>query len=262
MSVSVGSSFFKGNGAQALRADASGTASIAITASGNTFVAGSPNQGTRGIDLTATADAQVTYDIDANRVGTDGVTNQPLSNTGINVFADNRSTMTGRVRNNTIWNAGSGISGFGVRIFVNDTASIRANVSGNTIGNVGLDNGLLDEASGADTQVPPAGTGTIDLGLTGNTVNVLSFALDAMRVQSRHNNRVCARISGNSSTTTANGFFGLFVRAVNASQFRIEGLTGKAGTYLAAENPGVTDGVDDNGGTFISVAANTCNVPQ
>jgi hypothetical protein len=262
MTVSVGSSFFKGNRAQALRADAGATAAIAITASGNTFVAGAPNQGTRGIDLTATADAQVTYDVDANRVGTDGVTNQPLSNTGINVFADNRSTMTGKVRNNTIWNAGLGISGQGIRVFVNDTANIRANVSGNTIANVGLDNGLLVEASGADTQVPPAGTGTVDIGLSGNTVNVLSVALDAMRIQSRHNNRVCARISGNASTETAGGFFGLFVRAVNASQFRIEGLTGTAGPYLEAQNPGVTDGVADNGGTFISVPANTCNVPQ
>jgi hypothetical protein len=258
----VSSSLFRGNHEQAIRGDASGTSALTITVSGNTVVAGSPNQGTRGVDITAVGDAQVTYDVDNNRVGTDGVTNQPLSNTGINIFADNRSTMSGRVRNNTVWNAGMTIPGFGMRVFVNDTANIRANISNNTVGNVGQDHGLLVEASGADTQVPPAGTGTIDVAVTGNTVNALTLALDAMRITSRHNNRVCARISGNASTTTANGFFGLFVRQSNASQFRIEGLTGSAGAYLATLNPAVTDGVADNGGVFTSVAANACNVPQ
>jgi hypothetical protein len=261
MTVSVSGSLFRGNRAQAIRGDAAATSVLGVTVSGNTFVAGTPNQGTRGVDLTASADAQLTYDVDGNRIGTDGTTNQPLSNTGVNLFADNRSLMTGRVRNNTIWNAGAAIAGFGIRVFVNDTANVRTSVSGNTVNNVGFDNGLFIEASGADTQVPPAGTGTIDIALTDNTVNVLPQSLDAMRLQTRHNNRMCARISGNSSTAAANGFFGLFVRQTNASVFRIEGLTGLAGTFLAAQNPGVTAGVADNGGTFTAVAPNTCNIP-
>jgi len=190
------------------------------------------------------------------------VLNAPLNATSIDVLGDSRSTLTGKVRNNQVWNAGTAIQGYGIRVFANDTSNIRASVSSNNVTNVGMDYGILVEASGADTQVPPAGTGTIDVGLTGNTVNVLNFALDAMRVQSRHNNRVCARISGNSSTNTALGFFGLLVRQTNASSFKIEGLAGSAGPFLAGLNPAVTDGVADNGGTFGAVAANSCNIPQ
>jgi hypothetical protein len=261
MTASVGSSLFKGNRGKAIRGDANATANLAITVNGNTIVAGSPNQGTKGIEIVATGDAQLGFDVDGNKVGTDGVSNDPLSATSIDVLGDSRSTMTGKVRNNRVWNAGDGVPGYGIRVFANDSANIRTSVSSNTVSNVGLDYGILVEASGADTQVPPAGTGTIDIGLTGNTVNVLSFALDAMRVLSRHNNRVCARITGNASTNTALGFYGLMVRQTNASSFKIEGLSGRAGTYLAGLNPDVTDGVIDNGGTFGSVPANTCNIP-
>jgi hypothetical protein len=262
MTASVGSSFFKGNRGKAIRSDANATASLAITASSNTIVAGVTNQGTKGIEISATGDAQLGFDVDGNKVGTDGALNAPLSSTSIDVLGDSRSTLTGKVRNNQVWNAGSAIQGYGIRVFANDTSNIRASVSSNNVTNVGMDYGILVEASGADTQVPPAGTGTIDIGLTGNTVNVLSFALDAMRVQSRHNNRVCARISGNSSTNTALGFFGLLVRQTNASSFKIEGLAGPAGSFLAGMNPAVTDGVADNGGTFGSVSVNSCNIPQ
>jgi hypothetical protein len=261
MSAVVGTSFLKGNRKKAIRGDANSTASLAITVNGNTIVAGSTNQGVKGIEISATGDAQLGFDVDGNKVGTDGVFNQPLDSTSIGILGDSRATLTGKVRSNTTWNAGSGIPGFGIRVFANDTSNIRTSVSNNTVTNVGMDYGILVEASGADTQVPPAGRGTIDIGLTGNTVNVLSFALDAMRVQSRHNNRVCARISGNSSTNGALGFFGLLVRQTNASSFKIEGLSGSAGPYLAGLNPGVTDGVADNGGTFGSVPANTCNIP-
>ncbi len=261
LSVTVSSSLFRGNRAQAVSGDANATSALTLTVAGNTIVAGSANQGTKGIEVTATGDAEASYDVDGNKVGTDGALNQPLSNTGINIVADSRSTMTGKVRNNTVWSASSALGVNGIRVFLNDTATMHANVSGNTVGNVGSDYGLLVEASGADTQVPPAGTGTMDIAVMGNTVNVLPLALDAIRVQSRHNNRVCARISGNVSTSTANGFFGLLVRQANLSSFKIEGLSGRAGAYLAGLNPGVTDGVADNGGTFTAAPADSCNIP-
>jgi len=54
----------------------------------NTIIAGTGgnNQGNLGINVTTALNGHVNFNIDGNRVGTDGVTSQPLLNTGINVF--------------------------------------------------------------------------------------------------------------------------------------------------------------------------------
>ncbi|HEV2148000.1 MAG TPA: Ig-like domain-containing protein [Longimicrobiaceae bacterium] len=264
--ASVSGCTFQGNRTIALRGDAAGSSQLTFDATNNTIVAGTGgnNQGNQGIEVSTSADAQVSFDLNGNRVGTDGATAQPLLNTGINVFGGNRSTLTGKVRGNTVRNntsvAAGTSNGFGIRVFANDTANIRANVNANTVSGVSTDYGILVEASGADTQVPPSGTGRVDVAVTNNNASVLSGALDAIRVQARHNNRVCSRITGNTTGTGGSGFFGLFVRQVNAATFLIEGLTGGATTYLQSQNPAAAS-VGDNGGTFTATAANSCNIP-
>jgi hypothetical protein len=175
--------------------------------------------------------------------------------------------MSGKITSNQVVNAGAGISGFGIRVFSNDTTVIRANVSGNTVSNVGLDYGILAEASGSDTAVPPAGTGRLDLALTGNNVSVLSGALDAIRAQARHNNTICGRISGNTAPSGGSGFFGLVARQANAAVFSIEGLASGAQsgattkTYLQGQNP--ASSVDVLLLTnFNGVPANSCTIPN
>ena len=260
LTVAVDHTLFAGNRASAIYGSASQTGVLGLTALANTFVASATNHGRRAITLDARDASQLTFDLTGNDVGTTGGVRQPLDSTGIAIAARNASVATGYVRGNHIWNGGAGSSGQGIYLLADDTANVRANVDGNTVDNVADDYGLLAEASGADTQTPPAGTGTLSLGLTNNTVNVLSGARDAMQVRQLHNNRVCGAISGNGSTTTGATYAGLAVTQANAGTFSIAGLVPPVATFLTSANPGVTNGIGTSG-TFTAVAAGACNIP-
>jgi hypothetical protein len=139
---------------------------------------------------------------------------------------------------------------------------MNVNVSNNTVSNVGFDYGILCESSGAASP-----GGLLAVALTGNTSNVLSGALDAMRIQARNSNQICAKVVGNVSTAAGTGFAGLTVRQANTALFSIEGLAagaqtaGATQTYVAAQNPGVTDGVSGLAATnFTGVPANSCAI--
>lgn len=257
MTGTISNNTLSGNRAIAIDGDAADNSQLNITISNNTITAGTGgnNQGNQGIEVSSSATAVVTYNINANTIGSPS----PLGNTGINVFAGGSTTsMSGSVTNNTVVNAGAGVSGYGIRVFSNGSASpgstsIKADVSSNTVSNVGLDYGILCEASGTSF------SSTLILKLTNNNVSVLSGALDAMRVQARNTSTVCARISGN--TTSAGGagggtcgadFCGLFVRQANTATFNLEGGTGA----LATNNPGAA--TISTTGTITTVAANFC----
>jgi hypothetical protein len=219
------------------------------------------------------------FSVANNKIGTDGVTNQPLLNTGINIFngtlvtSGTPASATGTVTNNTVYNAGAGQSGFGIRLFNQGYGTMNANVSGNTVNNVGLDYGIFAEVS--SNSGTANATGSSSIAIVNNTSNVLSGALDAIRVQARGRSTMCARINGNASTTTGTGFFGLEIRqaaqTVSAvtyqATFNLEGLTNGLQTdhttivnYLASQNPAVTDGVDEiHSAGITGVAANSCS---
>jgi hypothetical protein len=200
----------------------------------------------------------VNFNIDGNRVGTDGVTSQPLLNTGINVFnatlaGGTPAVMSGTVRGNTVVNGGAGLSGFGIRVFNQGYGTIAANISGNNVSNVGLDYGLLVEASSNSGTANAPCTNTV--GVTGNTVNVLPGALDAIRLQARGRGVINARINTNVSSGGGTGFRGLEIRQANqiisgttyTAIFNLEGLTTGLQTnyntivnYLFNQNPAIT----------------------
>jgi hypothetical protein len=201
----------------------------------------------------------VNFNIDGNKIGTDGVTPQPLLNTGINVFNGTLVTsgtpalMSGTVRANTIRNGGAGLSGFGIPVFNQGYGTIAANVAGNTVSNVGLDYGLLVEASSNSGTANATCTNTV--GVTGNTVNVLAGALDAIRLQARGRGVINARINNNVSSGGGSGFRGLEIRQANqtisaviyTATFNLEGLTtglqnnyNTIVNYLQSQNPSIS----------------------
>lgn len=254
MAGTVSNCTFQGNRTDAINVDAS-NGTVNITVSNNTIIRGTGgnNDGNIGINVTAANAGQVTYSVTGNKVGTpDGSTDASLLNTGINIFAGGSTcTMTGSVTENTVLNRGVGASGFGIRVVSNGSASpgsttITADVSNNTVSNVGLDYGIVAEASGTSF------SSTLNVKLTNNSVSVLSGALDCIRVQARNTSTVCARISGNTTNAGGTGFVGIYVRQANTATFNLEGGTGS----LAANNPGAaTTGFT---GTINNVAANFC----
>lgn len=278
MNASVSNCQFNGNRTIALQGNATDSSTLNLAATGNTISGGTAgnNQGNQGIEDDAALSAHGTFDLNGNTIS-------GLGNTGINVFASGTSSLSGLIRNNTVTNtfvSATQSNGFGIRVFQNSYSSIRANVTGNTVSNVATDYGILADAAldGTETAVPPAGQAVLQVAVTNNTVNVLSGALDAIRVQSRVYNTVCARISGNSSTSAGSGFFGLYARQAQrinpsptaVSTFKIEGaLSGSQSAAaiqgeLATQNPQVTtDGVGTTAATsFTGVASGTCNVPS
>jgi len=263
MTATVRNCTFQGNRTDSISCDAGDSGTLTISILTNTIIAdtGGNNQGNIGIDVTTALNGRVNYNIDGNKVGTDGVMAQPLLNTGINVFNGTLVTsgtpafMSGTVRGNTVVNAGAGVSGFGIRVFNQGYGTIAANIAGNNVSNVGLDYGLLVEASSnSGTANAPC---TNIVGVTGNTVNVLSGALDAIRLQARGRGVISARINSNVSSGGGTGFRGLEIRQANqtipaggtvyTATFNLEGLTtglqnnyNTIVNYLQSQNPSIT----------------------
>lgn len=181
--------------------------------------------------------------------------------------------MRGTVRNNTVVNAGGSASGFGIRVFQSSAAVIEANVSNNIVSNVALDYGLLVESGGS-----AGATGRVDAAITGNTVSVLSGALDAIRAQARNGSTMCARINSNTAShpndagcAAGTTFCGMVVRQANTAVFNLEGsggacpagaqTTAQAAACIASLN--TEDTVTAFAATnFTGVATNFCtNIP-
>jgi hypothetical protein len=148
--------------------------------------------------------------------------------------------MSGKVRNNVVVNAGTG-SGWGIRVFNSGNSSLHARIESNVVSNVALDHGILVESSGGTTP----GQGLMHVAVLSNNASVLSSALDAIRVQARATNTVCARISGNTTNAggTIGGFYGLYLRQANTAVFNLEGLAPGPQTaattqaFAAVQNP-------------------------
>src|SRR5207247_1092285 len=141
----------QGNRTVSIQGNPGDSSTMNISVLNNTVIAGTAgnNQGNQGIEIAGAGTSTTVFAVDGNKVGTDGVTNQPLINTSINVFnGGTTSSMTGTVKNNAVVNAGAGQSGFGIRVFNFGNSSMNAKVSGNTVSNVGLDFGMLVESSG------------------------------------------------------------------------------------------------------------------
>src|SRR5581483_5433000 len=259
--VVVSGCTFSGNRTIAVRADAADTAHLTVTINSNVITAGTApaNQGNQGIEATAASTALNIFDIENNKVGTDGATNAPLGSTGIDVFAGNTSTMSGKVANNTVYNAGAGVSGFGIRVAESSNSAINTLVTGNTVSNVGLDYGIYADAGSGS-----GAGGTLNVGVTSNNVSVLAGASDASRVQSRTVNTVCARVSSNTTNAGGAGFFGLYGNQANTSTFELEGLTGgtqsaaNAQASLQSQNASAASVGAAASTSFTGVSANFC----
>lgn len=272
MSASVSNCQFNGNRTVALQGNATDSSTLNLAATNNTFTGGN-----QGIEDDTSLSAHGTFDLNGNNVS-------GLTSSGIIVFAGDNSVMSGLVRNNTVDNGGASNPGNGIAVTQSSNSNLRANVTGNTVTNVGQFYGILVDAAtgGANTTAPSAGQALAQVAVTNNTSNVLSSAADAIRIEARRFSTVCARISGNTSSTAGTGFFGIYARqhqqtvgtapnTVTATPtFKIEGpLSGPQSAAaiqveLANQNPQVTnDGVGTEASTtFTGVAPGTCNIPS
>ncbi|HEU4386686.1 MAG TPA: hypothetical protein VFV34_02735, partial [Blastocatellia bacterium] len=250
---------FSGNRTDTINCDGANSSQLNITISNNVITRGTGgnNEGNLGINVTAGASGQVTFDVDNNKVGTpDGTTNSSLMNTGINIFGPNTATISGKVRNNVIINRGTGFNGHGIQVAQADNGIVNISVDNNTISNVGLDYGIFVQG-GLNT----GAAGFIQSAVTNNNVSVLGTALDAIRVRVRNASTGCSRITGNiANQPAASGCAlggaqfpcGLSVSQGNTAIHRLEG--GEAG--LAAGNPCTSQ--ITTFGTITAVAAGFC----
>jgi hypothetical protein len=261
MTATITNTSFNGNRTIAARGDAAGTSVLNFSITGSQFTAGTSGnpRGNQAIEVTASATANVTFAVDNNII-------TGLANTGINIFGANTSVMNGTVTGNSVTNAGAGFSGFGIRVINNAQAAVGARIDNNTVSNVGVDYGIFADSFGAAV-VPPAGQGALKIGVTNNNVSVLSGALDAIRVQARNNNSVCARITGNATNAGGAGNFGIFVRQANAATFNLEGLAAGAQsaattqTFVQSQNPAAATVGATATTSFTGVASGFCPIP-
>jgi hypothetical protein len=205
MTTTINNCAFSGNRTDTIHTDTADSSTLHATITSNVITAGTggANQGNIGIDVSSALTSTLTYDVENNKIGTpDGTAIAPLLNTGMNVFAGNNSTATGKLIGNTIINAGSGFSGDGIRIFQSDSGTLNARVSGNTVKNVGFDFGIdaTDNGSGTGTS-----TGKLNVGIFNNDVSVLSTAINAIRVRGRRDTTTCTSIATNTATTNGGG---------------------------------------------------------
>jgi len=276
MTGTVSNCLFQGNRTDEINVDAS-NGSVNISVLNNTIIRGTAgnNEGNLGINISVANNGVMLFDVQGNKIGTDGVTNQPLLNTGINIFngtlvtSGTPASITGVIKNNIVYNAGAGMSGFGISLFNQGYGTLNANVTNNTVNNVGLDYGIRAEVSSNGGTANAAGS--LSLALTNNISNVLAGGLDAIRVQVRGRSNACLRISGNSSSTHGTGFFGIELRQANQTvasvvytpTVNLEGLAAGAQTnptvinYLNSQNPGIVGGCDAIIATSITGVANS-----
>jgi len=270
MNASVSNCQFNGNRTIALQGNATDSSTLNLAATGNTISGGTAgnNQGNQGIEDDAALSARGTFDINGNTIS-------GLMNLGINVFASGTSSLSGLVRNNSVTNAGAGVSGGGINVFQNSYSSIRANVTGNTVSNVGRDYGILAQAAlnGTDTTPPTAGQAVLQVAVTNNHSSVLSGALDAIRVEARAGATACARVTGNTTNGGGSSFYGLYLRQAAGANllhgvFQLEGLAGGAQSASAAQasaasqNPNAATVGAIATDSFTGVAAGSCNIPS
>ncbi len=218
MTTTINNCAFSGNRTDTIHTDTADSSVLTATITNNTITGGSPNQGNIGIDVSSALTSTLTYDVEDNKIGTNGVTNSPLLNHGINVFAGNNSTATGKVVNNTIVLAGAGVSGTGIRLFQSDSGILNSRVTSNTVSNVGFDFGIdaTDNGSGIG-----ASTGKLNVMVANNNVSVLPAAINAIRVRGRRDTTTCTSITSNTATTNGGGN-ALSISQANTAVYRFE----------------------------------------
>jgi putative ubiquitin-RnfH superfamily antitoxin RatB of RatAB toxin-antitoxin module len=268
MTGTVSNCTFQGNRTDSINVDASNSAVVNITLSNNTIVAGTGgnNQGNIGIDVTTAGSGTLNYTITNNRIGTDGTTERPLLNHGINIFGGNNSLISGVVKTNTIVKDNTN-SGFGIRVFQQDNGAIRANIDGNAITKVGLDFGIDVTNNGSSAG---ASTGTVQVAVKNNNVSIAAGAINAIRVRGRRDTTTCAAISGNTATTNG-GSAAMSISQANTAIYNFEIIPppalgplsdANAQAELGSLNAGAAgvEAFSASGSGITGVAVGSCNL--
>lgn len=142
-------------------------------------------------------DAEDNADVDFN------LSNNPLMRGALtitlNVYAQDNSTMEGRINNNNIATVAG--SGDGIRVLAQDESDIKVEINANTISNI-LDNGInLISRDGTGRLDAIVSNNNITSGNAGNTANA-HIRSAAGASSSVHSNKTCAWVKNNTVVGT------------------------------------------------------------
>lgn len=189
------------------------TATSDVDVSSSTF---NPDTGTMiGIDLAADNASTLNFNIQNNTAI------YSKNGPAVNIFGDNTATIHGRINNNNdirvITNAGSNV-GSGVRVNLNKNSVGRIEIKDNTI-NVGSDDSGIDVSSIGKNNTNPGGT--LDVTITGNNVtigNTSAYGIVLISASNAGDNNIMrANVANNVVTRGATSIASFRARAVSAS---------------------------------------------
>ncbi|MBI4751529.1 MAG: DUF11 domain-containing protein [Acidobacteria bacterium] len=246
-----------------------GSASInGCNISGNTITTN-----TLAADLSLSSAANFTYDFNNNPTIRNRAGN---GSHGLNTFqgCPSSGTLQGKIRNNTIGQAGVKESGSavgnGIRVNMNGAGTSQVEVTNNIIREVPNARGIEVIRRSGNTMDPACNntTGLHKITITGNTIAAPTGGTDipgcpcplaGIYVESRDQKSLCAKISGNTSYNPASfpaGFEEAYTLAENGtSVFSLEGTQATASAQISTTNTGTP--VNASAGISV-VAAGTC----
>ncbi len=230
-----------------------GSLDVAVSGSGIVASAGV------GVNLGALSGGTVSFNVsDNNSANSGGIA--AAGGIGVNVTSFFGGVITGTVANNEIDDTALGD---GVRVIVEGDGSAVVLVDGNTLTGDSSGHGIRGHAR--------AGSGTLDLTITNNTVDGTgTLALDGIHVESGSSaggdaNTVCLNLANNTSGVTS-GEEGYRLRQRSGTAFLLQDFTGDGSVAIDIEawvtvdkaNSGTTDIVI---GTAFAAAPGACQTP-
>ncbi|MDY7092529.1 MAG: Ig-like domain-containing protein [Acidobacteriota bacterium] len=243
--IDVVNSFFLRNRTNGLQVFSQGTSIVGADITGSTFDRGAGIG--IGMDLAASDTGSLTFNVIGNPVINSN------GGSSVNVFADNSSTIAGRINNNPNIQAGGGMtSGFGISVQVNESASGVVEISNNVVSNIGVDAGIrvISRLLGGPACGTTCTDGRLDATVVGNSVTIGSDGLYDVWVQANDSNTLCADVRTNAGSGAGIAAFRERTNAA-ASTVLLEGfVTDAAATWAANGNTPAGSVSSSNNGTL------------
>ena len=259
----LGNTFLR-NRANGLQVITNGTGSMDIEVDDSGAVQSTFDDNNIGVSIAHNSSGSFNFDV--RDLTIDGLNVAPgtggsASPINVNLASVASTTMSGNITGNTLTNSNS-TTGPGIRLIANGSATMTVLVDQNNVSQV---------ANRGIEVIARDGSSRINATITSNNVTLNNaLSADAIRVDagsvSTDTTTVCAEISGNTSSTTAVGLFGIRVRQrFPGTTFILEDYAGAptddaaVQAFLSATNNGSAVSADHGGAGFTSIA--DCPMP-
>jgi hypothetical protein len=259
----TGNSFLRNraNGVQVIN-NGSGTIDVEIGTAGVVGSGGTFDDNNIGVNIAHNGSGSLLFDVHSATIdGLNVAAGTGGSASPINLnLGGSGNTMSGTVSGNVLTNSHS-TTGPGIRVIGNGAGTLTVHLNQNNISQV---------ANRGIEVIARDGSNRINATITNNTVALTNaLAADGIRVDagatSTDTTKICADITGNTSTTVA-GLFGIRVRQRFAgTTYWLEDYAGSATddtavqTFLSTNNNGATTSADHGGAGFQTIV--DCPMP-